>query len=517
MTSNQQLLDFAGEMKLNFGSEGSSDWFPYKNTVNPDSIRVTIKDMKTAEGEPLVTGLHVSSANSQIYSTFVSMKGDPTDLDMFTVSGDLSYDKDNQQFILGDAGRAYGESYEGNMMAYNEVTTVSKYSGSFDLIKSNKDFALKASGETRARLDSGNFTFDSFLAFDMNLPAAAWAQMGEMIADNAGGGTEAVVNSTPLFYKLGEFIGNKSVQDYANQTAGGHVPFPKVSPKLIHSLVFNDVKLKWSKKNNAWYSDGALALANIDKKDINTLMGGYIEIKRVGESDNVTVYVEANPTTWYYFNYFENALIVTSSDHKFNQILAPKLKPAGTIATTFTPVQGEPIDRNTFVKSFRNSYLGGKGAPLVDAPAPIVDDEPMPEEGSEEEGTAKKKKKKKKGDEATEDGQGDVPAEEPAADTPTEESPAEEPVKKKKEKKKKDEEPAEGDMPVDVPVQEAPAEETPVEEEKPKKKKKEKVEEPPAEEPPVEEAPAEEEPVKKKKEKKKKASEEEEVTEEEAP
>ena len=41
MTSNKQLLDFDGEMKLNFGSEGSSDWFPYKNTVNPDSIRIT--------------------------------------------------------------------------------------------------------------------------------------------------------------------------------------------------------------------------------------------------------------------------------------------------------------------------------------------------------------------------------------------------------------------------------------------------------------------------------------------
>ena len=43
--------------------------------------------MKTAEGEPLVTGLHVSSATSQIYSTFVSMKGDATDLDMFMVDG----------------------------------------------------------------------------------------------------------------------------------------------------------------------------------------------------------------------------------------------------------------------------------------------------------------------------------------------------------------------------------------------------------------------------------------------
>ncbi len=488
MSSNKQLLDFEGEMKLNFGSESSSDWFPYKNTVNPDSIRITIKDMKTAEGEPLITGLHVSSSNSQIYSTFVSQKGDPTDLDLFQVDGLLSYDKDNKEFILGDAGRAYGESYQGNMMTYNDVSSVSKYSGSFNLIKSDKDFKLKASGETRARLDSGRFSMDSFLAFDINLPAAAWVQMGSMIADNAGGAPEAVVNSTPLFYKLGEFIGNKAVQDYANQTSSNYVPFPKVSAKLIHSLVFSEVHLKWSKKNSAWYSVGSLGLANIDKKDINSQMGGHIEIRRIGETDNVTIYVEVNPTTWYYFNYYENALTVASSDHKFNQILAPRLKPAGTIATTFTPIAGETIDRNVFVKSFRGSYLGGKGAPLVDVPAPIIDDAPAEEEDA---GTAKKKKKKK--GTATEDEFSDTPAEEPAGDVPTEEAPAK---KKKKEKVKKE---TEGDMPVDEPVQEAPVEEKPK-----KKKEKVKVEE----EPPLDEAPAEEAPVKKKKEKKKKSDEE---------
>jgi hypothetical protein len=530
MTSNKQLLDFDGEMKLAFGDEASADWFPYKNTVNPDSVRITVKDMKTADGEPLVTGLHISSGSSKVYSTFVSKKADETDLSLFTVDGVLSYDKMNREFKLGDAQKAYADSYQGNVMLYNDSASIAKYEGSFNLIKPDKDFKLKAAGDAVANLDSGTVRFDSFLAFNINLPSSAWAQMGSLIADNTSGAPEAIDNSSALLFKLGEFIGNKGVQDYVNKTSVNSIPFTKVSPKLIHSLVFNEVKLKWSPKNSAWYSVGPLSLANIDKKDINARIGGHIEIKRIGEEDVISIYLEANPTTWYYLNYSEKALTVASSDGKFNQMLASKLKPAGTVATSFTPVAGEWTDRNNFVKNFRDSYLGGKGEPLVDAPAVQINDEPPMEEG-EEGATASKKKKKKKGTATDEDGmmgegdtiaddgsgalagdeppvkkkkkgkakateEGDFGADAPA-DTPAEE-PAEKPAKKKKEKTV--------EAPVDAPMEDPATEEAPA-----KKKKKEKAVEPAAD---VDtgggDIPAEEEaPVKKKKEKKPKKGEEE--------
>ncbi|MBK0404475.1 hypothetical protein I5M27_15860 [Adhaeribacter sp. BT258] len=521
LTSNKQLLDFDGEMKLAFGDEAASAWFPYKNTVNPDSIRVTIKNMKTVDDVPLVTGLHVSGNSSKIYNTFVSEKTDETDLSVFEVDGLLSYDKYSREFKLGDESRAYADSYEGNVMLYNDSSKVAKYEGKFNLIKSEKDFKLLTSGSARANLDSNRVNMDAFMAFDINLPAQAWAQMGTMLVDNTSGAPEAVSSgNSALLFKLGEFLGNKGVESYINRTSAGYVSFPKISPKLIHSLVLNEVQLRWSPKTSAWYSVGPISVANIDKTDVNVQMPGHIEIKRNGEYDVVNIYLEANPTTWYYFSYTENTLTVASSDGKFNQILAPKLKPAGTVASTFTPIAGETMDRNQFVMNFRNTYLGGKGEKLVDAPAVQINEDPAtePAEGDGTEvaaGTKKKKAKKKKpkldefGEPIEEEPVADVPAEEPAAaaptDTPTEEAPAEEteaPAKKKKKEKVK----AQEEVPADVPVEEAPAEPA---EEKPAKKKKEKVkkeapaEEAPVDEPAIEEAPAEEAPVKKKKKSKK--------------
>jgi hypothetical protein len=507
--------------------------------------------MKTVDGEKLVTGLHLSNSFSKIYNTFVSKKTDEADLDIFLVDGMLSFEKTTNEFKLGSPAKAYGESYEGNVMTYNNETSTAKYDGKFSLIKPDKNFRLQASGNMTARLDSSRARFDSFLAFDINLPGNAWAQMGQFILSNVEGLPEAIDNSTALFYKMGEFIGNRGVMDYAAKTTTTSVPFTKVSPKLIHSLVFNDVKLKWSARNNAWYSVGKLSLANIDKKDINAQIAGYIEIKRVGESDVISIYLEASPTAWYYINYNENALTVASSDDKFNQSIVSKFKPAGTVANTFTPIAGEGIDRNQFVTYFRNTYLGGKGEPLVDyKPAPTVDPttEETPAEDDPavegEEGTAKKGKKKK--GKATEDTDAatEAPIEDAPIDTPAEGEVAEKPAKKKKKEKVKTEEDPALDAPVDTPVdtpdepvvekkkkkdkektEEPPAEvpadnaaTEPPAEEPVKKKKKEKVktEEPPADDAPADEAPAEE-PVKKKKKEKAKKEEEQEADVDMAP
>ncbi|HSI89661.1 MAG TPA: hypothetical protein VK927_01030, partial [Adhaeribacter sp.] len=467
LTSNKQQLEFDGEMKLAFSGDASaSDWFPYKNTVNPDSVSISIKKMTAEDGTPLMTGLHISNNSSRIYSTFVSAKADELDLDVFTVEGVLSYDRHNQEFKLSSPARAVEESYQGNVIHYNDVTSVTKYEGSFNLIKNNKDYKLQTSGQAIARMDSSRVNMDAFMAFDINLPGAAWTQMGEFVADNTAGAPEAIGSSNVLLFKLGEFIGTKGVNDYLNRTMAKYVPLPEISPKLVHNLVFNEVKLKWSKKNNAWYSVGPIGLANVGKKDINAMVVGHIEIRRLGESDVVTIYLEANPSTWYYLSYNENALIVASSDDKFNAILAPKLAPPGTLAMSFTPVAGEGIDRTTFVKYFRNTYLGGKGDPIIDTPPPtIIADDPIDEEPAED--TSKKKKKKK--DEVEDDPYGGY------ADEPVEEEPASKKKKKKKKSKDEEQDADTGDFDMGAPADIAPAEPEP---EKNKKKEKEKTEAP---------------------------------------
>ncbi|WP_181307802.1 hypothetical protein [Rufibacter sp. XAAS-G3-1] len=455
LASNKKAFNFDGYAKLLFSGSESKDWFPYKREgVDPEDVRLEIKNPTLADGTPLKTGIHINTTSGKIYNTFVSKKQLEDDLDVFVVEGELSFNKEDKQYKLGDAGRAYGNSYAGNVLQYNEATKKVTYGGQFNLINSVKGFKLQAAGSGTGRTDSSLYELDTFLAFDFDVPEQAMETMGQKVAKEVGGLPEGISLSDPtLPYKLAAFIGDKGVADFTAATAKGYVPFSKISPKLIHTLVLNEVKLKWSPKNNAWYSTGPISIAGIGKTDVNAQLTGHLEIKRGAAGDVVSLYLEVNPYVWYHFNFFEGGLGIASSDPKFNAAVASKSKGRGTGGGDYTFYPLEDIDKTDFVNFFRKEYLGKE--PLKAAPQPVYNTfDTAPEEE-----TGKKAKKKKKGEE-TETGAVpagfDTPVDQPeATDKKSKkkkaeavdvvpsgfETPVEEPTtdKKKKEKKKKEE------------------------------------------------------------------------------
>ena len=122
------------------------------------------------------------------------------------------------------------------------------------------------------------------MAFDINLPEKAVEAMGQDLATNAKGAPEAVTGSQSQLYKMGEFIGSAAARDYGTRK-GGYVPLQKVSSKFLHTLVLNQVNLRWNEKARAWYSVGKIGLVSVGKRDINALIDGYVEIKRENSTD----------------------------------------------------------------------------------------------------------------------------------------------------------------------------------------------------------------------------------------
>ncbi|ALI99300.1 hypothetical protein [Rufibacter tibetensis] len=396
LASNQKTLNFDGFAKMLFSGSEDSDWFPYKRSnVNPEDIRLEIKDPALADGTPLKTGLHINTTSGKIYNTFVSKKQFDDDLDVFEVQGVLSFDKEAKKYKIGDEGRAYGNSYSGNMLQYSDVTKEVKYDGKFNLVKPVKGFKLTAAGSGTGRTDSSRYDLDAFMAFDFDAPSQAIESMGQKIAKEAAGLPEGIeLNKPDLPFKLAAFLGDKGVADFNTATAKGYVPFSKISDKLIHTLVLNQVNLKWSPKTNAWHSVGPISIAGIDKADVNAKITGHMEIKAGAAGDAVTMYLEVNPYVWYYFNFFEGGMGMASSDPQFNAAIASKSKGRGMEGGSYTFYPLEDIDRMEFVNYFRKTYLGKE--PLKVAPQPVYNTfDTAPEEES-----GKKSRKKKKGEEA---------------------------------------------------------------------------------------------------------------------
>ena len=401
MRAPRQYMDFDGELKLNFtGNPEDSDWFPYKkDTLNPANIRIPILKPKAADGTPLHTGIHMGAGTGKFYSTFVSKKQAEDDLDLFEVDGLLSYNKERKEFKLGQEKRAYGEAYEGNVLLYNEASNAVHFEGRLNLLKPEKNFAVEASGSGNAQADSGSYDLDAFLIFDMTVPEQALAAMAGTLRGNAVGAVSALETSDAMLYKLGEFVGDKEVRRYAQQSAVAYVPLPKLSKKLVRSLVLPQVKLQWSNEQNAWYSVGAISLSNILKEDINTQMDGYIEMRRdMNGLPAVNMYLQADPYTWYFFSFFENGLTMASSDDKFNKVVSSKSRGSRGSTSSYGIYAGEPIEKNQFLEHFRTAYLNGKDGFKV-ASEQVVPESTGNFDFLEDQPKKEKKKKKKRSEE----------------------------------------------------------------------------------------------------------------------
>jgi hypothetical protein len=399
-----QHMNFDGEIKLNFtGNPEDSDWFPYKkDSLNPNNVRIPILKPKAADGLPLHTGLHVAAGSGMLYNTFVSRKQAEEDLDLFTVDGLLSYDKESGEFKMGREARAYGNAYEGNMLRYNEASNAIYFEGKLNLVKPKKGFNVSASGSGNANVDSSRYHLHTFLIFDMDVPGQALGSMAGNLRGNAAGAA-AIANVDDAFlYQIGEFVGDRDARKYRDLSMAEYVPLPKLSKKLERSLILNDVDLRWSTEQKAWYSVGGIGVVSSLKEDINARMNGYLEMKQDMYGDPVVnLYIQADQYTWYYFSFFENGLTMASSDDKFNKAVRSKSKGSRGSSASFGVYEGTGMEKNEFLNHFQKTYLGNEPGfktvteQVVNEPTGNFD---FISEDNDKKGRKKKRKKEEEGE-----------------------------------------------------------------------------------------------------------------------
>ncbi|WP_019948421.1 hypothetical protein [Hymenobacter aerophilus] len=469
MNSQKKGFSFDGQAKLNFAkAASSSDWFAVQDTIDPKRIRIKLNGPKDESGTPMLSGLFVSESTGKVYPLFVATKPGVTDMNLFTVDGTLSYDQRRRQYAISRHNFTDPDIYEGSVLTLQDSTGALNFRGKLNLITSNKDYTLTAAGLGYAKPDSAIYDIDTFMAFDIVLPEKAVEAMGQDLATGARGNPEALNTSLSQLYKVGEIGGNAAARDYATRKSGA-LSLQKLSAKFLHTLVLNQVNMRWDEKRRAWYSVGKIGLVSVGKKDINAMVDGYIEIKKESTGDAVDIYLEAEPRTWYYLKYSNNVLLAKAQHGSFDEIIGLKAKGDYNTATQYGFYLGDEQEVQLFLNHFRKDYLNETTKRKIDLtqPEPTGNFDFMEDTG--------KKKKRKKND----------PVDDVMQDTP----PAEETGRKGRKKKKE---------PVDEPVP-APVAAPAADPGKKKNKDKEAVEAtPPADEPPVEDS-------KKEKKRKKKA------------
>ena len=418
LNSRRRGFAFDGQVQLQFGKERvAAEWVAVKDSIDPKNFNLNLKDIKSAEGTPLVTGLFLSDESNKIYPLYAATVPAATDLALFKVDGNLHYDPKKAVYSISRNDPADLNAYEGAALTYTDATNQLSFHGPMSFIKSNKDYKMVASGVGTANPDSARYNVDALLAIDINMPPKAIEVMGVELARVTKASADAQEGSTSEQYKLAQFIGNKAAESYASHR-GLSEPLTKLSPSLAgHTLLLSKVNLRWSEKKRAWYSIGKIGLAGVGKQSLNALIDGYVEIRREEGTDVVEIYLEPESQTSYYLKYAKNLLLAKAQNENFDNEISSKAKYDYNTATSYGAFLGEFTDVDAFRAHFQKDYLG-KSVKLAARP---VAPEPAFDAATDD----KKKKKKGKVDET-------FGLTDPAADA------APEPTKKKKKLKAND-------------------------------------------------------------------------------
>ena len=102
-------------------------------------------------------------------------------------------------------------------------------------------------------------------------------------------------------------------------------PKKKIYKEFAKGVVLTNLDLSWDKEHKAWYSKGRFGLGSIGKHQVNSIVTGYLEIKKgKGHQYSVNLYIELNDRVWYYMSFEKNKLLTVSSNQLYNDIIIKK-------------------------------------------------------------------------------------------------------------------------------------------------------------------------------------------------
>jgi len=351
----QPSLQLEGFVKpvIKFRKDFQSSWIVYKDTPG-ETVGVKIdKNLRNEHDMPLSVGLHFNESRG-MYMSFLSPKESDGDQDIYLAQGTMNYDEDSKAFKVAPPAGPDGLVDEGNTLKFDDKTGIASFSGPMKFTSSDW---LQSTAIANVQVDSSKFTFNSLLLMKLSALEPVLPQLAAKIVETnleEQNSTAADDDAENLNRKLSGLIGSKGVDAYLKLSAAGYKPLFDASPSLDAAIALSSVDLHWSPVHNAYFSQGPIGVSHFGKNNINAQMEGVLEIRRSELGDEFSMYIQASPDVWYYFDYKEKELGVVSSQMDFNDLVTSK--GANSKSKDMSLVSIGVEEKDLFVSRFDDFY-----------------------------------------------------------------------------------------------------------------------------------------------------------------
>lgn len=324
MLASNEFLNFEGATRIQHSCEQvNTQWFKFKSDINPAQILIPVSnDPRDIKNGDLSASIMITQDSTHLYSAFLSRKHAKSDQEILAADGFLFFDKASREYRISNKEKLVERSLPGNYLSLATNNCVMYGEGKLNMSTSLGQVKMQVAGNATHYLIPDSTSFDLFMMFDFFFDEGAINKMAEKM-ETFEGLTPTDQSRSNYEKSLRELLG-KEKADKMIAEVNLYGKAKKFPDELKQTFVFNDVKMRWNTKTKSFVSEGPIGISNVNKTQINKFASTNSRIqlvKKKGFSDILTIYIELDGNTWYYFSYQNGMMQALSSDESFNTIL----------------------------------------------------------------------------------------------------------------------------------------------------------------------------------------------------
>ena len=247
-----------------------------------------------------------------MYTSFLSLKERPIDVEIITANTYLSYDKITSSFVI------QGEDSLDNIFIINENTCESSLEGIIDL---NMDFGqieLNSVGFVNRDAINNKTELQMFMTLDFMFSKDALSLMAENIYEAYG--VDDFVFGRAYSKSLKRLVGKSSGEELMMDVEALD-EFKDLPDELDKTITFTDITLVWSDNHQSYINQGEIGVGNIYGRQLNSVMDGWVSLSKNGGNDVLNILLKTEYGDVYFFEYKNNVMYSYSTNDDFNNIL----------------------------------------------------------------------------------------------------------------------------------------------------------------------------------------------------
>ncbi len=320
MFADNELLTFAGGVKLTHDCPINKQWLKFETEINPDSIMIPVDPrMQNVNLNNIYAGTLIARDSTHIYPTFFSGRKDYFDRNITYADGYLYYNKTEEKYELASLAKLEDHAAAGNYLTLKTDSCHLYGEGIIDMNLNYGKVDLVTVGNVVHKTRSNRLNMHVMLGLNFFFNKEALKVFGHEIDSLPD---LDPVDLTTTFYKKGmkNLVGTETAEKLETEM-GLYGSYSEIPDTMSHTILFNDVRLSWNQDTRSYRYNGEVGIGLVGDVQVNKKVHAYMEFVEKGSGDIFDIYLKANDNVWYYLAFSPGGMQVLSSNKKFNQIV----------------------------------------------------------------------------------------------------------------------------------------------------------------------------------------------------